>query len=148
MKTKNQTPRSIHYWGTLFVFLFLMAGIFSSCKKEACECPEDEPTAMELLTDGAWTYVKDETYQNGTLVSQNTFHCDEIEFTKSGNYYIYYHGRLDRYGTYTLTAGDPPHLITHSNGNDYDHVIEVLEKNKLQYTYSNDTIVRKFYYER
>ncbi len=88
----------------LLTSFLLLAGTFSSCKKE---CPVDEPSKTELLTAHEWQGVDGMEYRNGTLVNTRDMSGFIFLFAVNKDLFVYENGTLDEYYHWEYIKGSP-----------------------------------------
>ena len=88
----------------LLTGFLLIAGTFSSCKKE---CPVDEPTKTELLTAHEWHAIDIITYKNGTQTNSQDVSEYVWLFAVNKDAFLYKNGSITEYYKWQYITGSP-----------------------------------------
>ena len=113
----------------LFLIALLVSTIIlDSCKKDE---PTPEPTKSELLTNGNWTGIKAESYDDNILVSTEIITEDVFEFKTDGSGIHYYQGAVDELFQWSFNTDKTSMYIDYGNGDIWSLEIEALTQTQL-----------------
>lgn len=119
-------------------FILVCSVVFVSCKKET----ETPPTKTELLTDGAWTGVKSEYYEDNILIDTELIPDDVFDFKSNGTMDYYYESDLEGVFNWSFNNNETVIIIDFGDGGLIQYDIETLSNSVFTFseTYIDDGV--------